>query len=157
MRSASIEKEYGAYQRGLCLGVACAECIRTSAAKNPRPTTLPRRCLCGVHLDFKRTDCIEFALPRRCLCGVHHGQARQGRTSVGFASALPVRSASSTPPRPAPPTLPLPRRCLCGVHREQYAESAGSAVLCLGVACAECICKSRQTTAHHFVAYAVSR
>lgn len=41
---------------GLCLGAACTGCIPTAPKPCARSTSLPRRCLCGVHRQ-KPTNC----------------------------------------------------------------------------------------------------
>ena len=126
----------GCIHQPLCLGAACTECIDAlvGAARNLQhfASALPARSASGTtHMNTAR----RASLPRRCLHGVHRSPIR----------ATPRSSRT------------LPRRCLHGVHPYRPTAGTGGTNLCLGAACTECIGKSRQTVAHHFVAYAVSR
>ena len=63
---------------------------------------------------------FEFStLPRRCLHGVH--QAVCGGTNVVSALCLGAACTGCIPDRPVYPAggSPLPRRCLHGVHRQK--------------------------------------
>ena len=135
--------------RCLCLGAACTGCIYTEMKSMRAISSLPRRCLHGVHLYLSRDGAFFVPLPRRCLHGVHQTLSRWKTT----------RSA-------------LPRRCLHGVHLHKQAvemigEHFASALpargasnpsrslgrtgsLCLGAACTGCIFPTDQS-AHFFI------
>ena len=164
----------------ISLCAACTGCILCAFSICPHHTTLPRRCLHGVHRVQHpgRHMAAAFAsalpargaseprrwrivctgpLPRRCLHGVHLrdmlSTADGGRLCLGAACTGCIRQML---PRPRSGSS-LPRRCLHGVHLSVEAVHVSLHTLCLGAACTGCFGKSRQIAAHHLVAYAVSR
>ena len=123
----------------ISLCAACTGCITRALQVRRSASSLPRRCLHGVHL-FSRQPGFKIeifasalpargaspqepgapemahALPRRYLHGVHLVGAVSVSTYTGFASALPARGASPD------------GRCCGAVWR-----------LCLGATCTGCI------------------
>ena len=101
----------------ISLCAACTGCILCAFSICPHHTTLPRRCLHGVH----RVQ--------------HPGR----HMAAAFASALPARGASEPRRWRIVCTGPLPRRCLHGVHLRDMLSTADGGRLCLGAACTGCI------------------
>ena len=100
----------------LCLGAACTGCISSIHLDELITSSLPRRCLHGVHRWMLRGTERPGALPRRCLHGVHPSTTAYAAVDGTFASALPARGAS--------------------LWRN---DTDSVVILCLGAACTGCI------------------
>ena len=122
----------------LCLGAACTGCI-AEAINYCAVLLLCLGAACtGCIAQTPISNCRHSSLPRRCLHGVHQYQARRIALTDHFASALPARGASEQVQEFGKKLLLcLGAACTGCIAGSRRALRPG--YLCLGAACTGCI------------------